>query len=160
MARGKSKGTVGFVGLGIMGGAFARNLVGAGWRVIGYDIDRKRCRALARAGVEIAKDAKQLAATAPIIITSLPKPQALAAAVAAILAASPRPRTVIETSTFSLDDKFAAERVLARAGHVMLDCPVSGTGAQAAVKDIVVYASGETRAIRRMRGLFSDFTRA
>src|SRR5262249_28251673 len=97
---------------------------------------------------------------APIIITSLPKPQALAATVAAILAASPRPRTVIETSTFSLDDKFAAERALARAGHVMLDCPVSGTGAQAAVKDIVVYASGDTRAIRRMRGRFSDFTRA
>src|SRR5262249_29231054 len=100
MARGKSKGTVGIAGLGIMGGAFARNLVGARWRVMGYDVDRKRCRTLARAGIEITKDAKQLAAMAPIIITSLPKPQALAATVAAILAASPRPRTVIETSTF------------------------------------------------------------
>ena len=73
----KAKGTVGIVGLGIMGGAFARNLVAAGWRVIGYDIDPNARRAVARAGVEIAKDAEDLVATAPIIITSLPKPDAL-----------------------------------------------------------------------------------
>jgi len=40
------KKTVGVVGLGIMGGAFARNLVGAGWRVIGYDIDPTKRREL------------------------------------------------------------------------------------------------------------------
>ena len=57
-----AKGKVGIVGLGIMGGAFASNLVDAGWRVIGYDIDPARRRALARAGVEIAKDARALAA--------------------------------------------------------------------------------------------------
>ena len=38
MASGK-KGAVGIIGLGIMGGAFAQNLLAAGWRVIGYDID-------------------------------------------------------------------------------------------------------------------------
>jgi prephenate dehydrogenase len=63
-----------FVGLGIMGGAFARNLVAAGWRVVGYDIDAARRRAMARAGIEIAEDAKTLAAEARTIITSLPKP--------------------------------------------------------------------------------------
>ena len=73
----RSKGTVGIVGLGIMGGAFARNLVAAGWRVVGYDIDPARRRALARAGVEIAPDVKALAAQVPTIITSLPKPSAL-----------------------------------------------------------------------------------
>ena len=57
----KGKGTVGIVGLGIMGGAFAKHLVDAGWRVIGYDIDKARCRALTRAGVEIAKDVSALA---------------------------------------------------------------------------------------------------
>ena len=50
----KKKGTVGVIGLGIMGGAFARNLIADGWRVIGYDIDPARRRALARAGVAIA----------------------------------------------------------------------------------------------------------
>src|SRR5262249_59967703 len=53
-----------------------------------------------------------------------------------------------------------AEAVLRKAGHVTLDCPVSGTGAQALVKDLVVYASGNSREIKKLRGLFSDFTRA
>src|SRR5207244_12911816 len=73
----RNKGTVGVIGLGIMGGAFAENLVAAGWRVVGYDIDAKRCRLLARAGVEIATDARDLAAEAAAIITSLPNPGAL-----------------------------------------------------------------------------------
>ena len=33
---------IGVVGLGIMGGAFARNLVAAGWRVIGCDVEPAR----------------------------------------------------------------------------------------------------------------------
>ncbi len=51
------KGVVGIIGLGIMGGSFAQNLVTAGWRVFGYDIAPERRRALARVGVEIAADA-------------------------------------------------------------------------------------------------------
>jgi L-threonate 2-dehydrogenase len=155
-----AKGKVGIVGLGIMGGAFAQNLVDAGWRVIGYDIDPVRRRALARAGVEIAKDAPALAAEVATIITSLPKPAALDATVQAIIAAGGRPRVVVEASTFAIDDKLRAERALRRAGHAMLDCPVSGTGAQARVKDLVIYASGEPRAIRRLRPLFSGYARA
>ncbi len=42
----------------------------------------------------------------------------------------------------------------------MLDCPVSGTGAQAKVKDLVIYASGDRKAIRRLRPLFAGFARA
>lgn len=155
-----AKGKVGVVGLGIMGGAFARNLVAAGWRVIGYDIDPTRRQALARAGVEIAPDAKALAAEVPTIITSLPKPAALEATVKAIVGAGVRRRVIVEASTFTIDDKLKAERALREAGHVMLDCPVSGTGAQARVKDLVIYASGEPRAIRQLRPLFSGYARA
>jgi 3-hydroxyisobutyrate dehydrogenase-like beta-hydroxyacid dehydrogenase len=155
-----AKGKVGVVGLGIMGGAFAKNLVAAGWRVVGYDIDPARRRALARAGVEIAKDTKALAAEVPTIITSLPKPAALDATVQAIIGARVRPRVIVEASTFTIDDKLRAERALRQAGHVMLDCPVSGTGAQAKVKDLVVYASGERAAIRKLRPLFAGFARA
>ena len=50
----KNKGTVGVIGLGIMGGAFAKNLAAAGWRVVGYDISAARRREAQRAGVEIA----------------------------------------------------------------------------------------------------------
>jgi L-threonate 2-dehydrogenase len=155
-----AKGNVGIVGLGIMGGAFARNLAAAGWRVVGYDIDAARRRAMARAGVEIAQDAKTLAAEVRTIITSLPKPAALDATVEAIVDARANRRVIVEMSTFAIDDKLAAERALRKAGHVMLDCPVSGTGAQAKVKDLVIYASGERQAIRRLRPLFATFARA
>lgn len=155
-----AKGKVGIVGLGIMGGAFARNLVAAGWRVVGYDTDAARRRAMARAGVEVANDVKTLAAAVDTIITSLPKPAALDATVTAIIDAHVRPRVIIEASTFTIDDKLKAERALRKAGHVMLDCPVSGTGAQAKVKDLVIYASGDRKAIRRLRALFAGFARA
>jgi L-threonate 2-dehydrogenase len=155
----RAKGTAGVVGLGIMGGAFARNLASAGWRVIGYDIDPKAKRAAARAGVELANDIADLAAKVPVIITSLPHPDALHDTVATIVAAKVKPRIVAEASTFTLDDKIKAEQALRKAGHTMLDCPISGTGSQARVKDIVVYASGDTRAIRRLKPMFAAFSR-
>ena len=151
----KRKGAVGIVGLGIMGGAFAGNLVAAGWRVIGYDIAPARRRALSRAGVEIAADAGEVARQSPTIILSLPKPAALAATVAAIVKADVPRRVVIEASTFKLEDKTVAEAALRKAGHVLLDCPVSGTGSQAKVKDLVIYASGGSAEIKRLRPLFA-----
>jgi 3-hydroxyisobutyrate dehydrogenase-like beta-hydroxyacid dehydrogenase len=155
----QQKGVVAVIGLGIMGGAFAQNLNAAGWRVIGYDTDASRRRALARAGGEGAADAGEAARQAPTIILSLPSPAALASTVAAIAASGASRRTVIEASTFAIEDKVAAEAVLRKAGHVMLDCPVSGTGEQAKSKDLVVYASGEAAAIKRLRPLFAAFTR-
>jgi L-threonate 2-dehydrogenase len=156
----KKKGAVGVVGLGIMGGAFAENLHAAGWRVIGYDVAPVRRRALARIGVEIVADAGEVARQAPTIILSLPKPAALAATVAAIAKAKVSRRVVIEASTFKLEDKAAADTVLRKAGHVLLDCPVSGTGIQAKMKDLAIYASGGSAEIKKLRPLFADFTRA
>jgi putative dehydrogenase len=151
---------VGVVGLGIMGGAFAQNLVKAGWHVVGHDIDPARRRAMAKAGVEIAADAKAVATEAQTIITSLPKPAALDATVKAIVEAHVGPRVIVEASTFTIDDKVRAERTLRKAGHVMLDCPISGTGSQAKTKDLVVYASGDSKAIRKLKPLFAGFARA
>lgn len=159
MAR-KNKGAVGVVGLGIMGGAFAENLRAAGWRVIGYDVAPARRRALARVGIEIADDAGEVGRQAPAVILSLPNPAALAATVVAIAKAKVPRRIVIEASTFKLEDKAAAEAVLRSAGHVLLDCPVSGTGIQAKTKDLVIYASGGPAEIKKLRPLFADFTRA
>jgi L-threonate 2-dehydrogenase len=156
----KQKGVVGIVGLGIMGGAFANNLHAAGWHVIGYDLDAKRRRALARTGIAIATDVGALVAAAPTIITSLPKASALAATVDAVVAANARRRVVIEASTFKLEDKEAAEARLREAGHVLLDCPISGTGFQAKTKDLVVYASGGAAEIKKLRPLFADFARS
>ena len=152
--------TVGIVGLGIMGGAFAKNLVAAGFHVVGFDIDPTARRAARKTGVELATDAAAVARAAPVIITSLPNPAALHATVAEIVAAKLPKRTIIEASTFTLADKLAAEEALTGAGHIALDCPVSGTGAQAKVKDLVIYASGEARAITKLKPVFLGIGRA
>ena len=116
------KGTVGIIGLGIMGGAFAQNLIAAGWRVIGYDVAADRRRALAKAGAEIAEDAVDVARKARVVLTSLPKPQALAQTAAAIAKAKLPRRVIVEMSTFTLEDKTRAEVTSRKAGHVILDC--------------------------------------
>jgi L-threonate 2-dehydrogenase len=159
MAAKRTKGTVGIIGLGIMGGAFAKNLAAAGWRVVGYDISAARRREAARAGVEIARNAVELAAAVPTILTSLPKPQALMDTVRAIAAAKLPRKLLVEMGTFAIADKEKAARALAKAGHVMLDSPVSGTGSQAKERDLVFYASGDSRLIKRLRPMFQAFGR-
>jgi len=155
----KNKGTVGIIGLGIMGGAFAKNLAAAGWRVVGYDISAARRREARRAGVEIAGDAAEVAAAVPTVLTSLPKPQALMDTVRKIAAAKLPRKLLVEMSTFAISDKEKAARALAKAGHLMLDTPVSGTGSQAKNRDLIFYASGGPHLIKRLRPLFEAFGR-
>jgi 3-hydroxyisobutyrate dehydrogenase-like beta-hydroxyacid dehydrogenase len=152
-------GTVGVIGLGIMGGAISKNLIERGWRVFGTDLDPVKCAALTEAGGVACPDVAAVCENASVILTSLPSPYALAA-VAAAIAATPAQRIVVETSTMALSDKTAANDVLAAAGHTLLDCTLSGTGAQAVNRDLVVYASGDPTAIADQMPLFADFTRA
>ena len=159
MSLAKSNKTVGVIGLGIMGGSFARNLLAAGWRVVGFDVDAGKRKELAKAGIEIAGDAKALAAAVPIVITSLPKPEALITTVKAIAAAGFLHRIVAECSTFTIEDKEKAEKALRAAGHVMLDCPVSGTGSQARTGDLVIYASGDPKSVAKVKPVFAGFSR-
>jgi 3-hydroxyisobutyrate dehydrogenase-like beta-hydroxyacid dehydrogenase len=151
--------TVGIVGLGIMGGAIARNLRERGWRVVGVDIDADRRTVLAADGVEIAPDVGSLAHEVPVILTSLPSPKALQSVAAELAAAAVPKRIVVELSTFAVDDKLAFATAMEVAGHVPLDCPLSGTGAQAAVRDLVVYASGDRAAVESCASLFADFAK-
>jgi 3-hydroxyisobutyrate dehydrogenase-like beta-hydroxyacid dehydrogenase len=151
--------TVGIVGLGIMGGAIAHNLVDRGWQVIGFDTDAARRAELALANVTIAGDAGQVARDAPIIMTSLPTPAAVADVAHEIANSGQSPRIVVELSTLTIADKLRFEAILKKAGHIALDCPLSGTGAQAKVRDLVVYASGDGHAIARCAGLFSAFAK-
>jgi L-threonate 2-dehydrogenase len=151
--------TVGIVGLGIMGGAIARNLVDRGWHVIGFDTDPARCTELSKANVTIAAEIAQLTRDAPIVMTSLPSPAAVELVAHAIARSGQPRRIVVELSTLSLADKLRFEAILEQAGHIALDCPLSGTGAQAKVRDLVVYASGDTVAIAKCMNLFADFAK-
>jgi 3-hydroxyisobutyrate dehydrogenase/glyoxylate/succinic semialdehyde reductase len=151
--------TVGIVGLGIMGSAIARNLVERGWNVIGFDIDAARRDELATAGVAIAGGVKQIAHDAPIIMTSLPSAAAADDVAQTIADSGHSPRIVVELSTLKIADKLQFEDILKKAGHIALDCPLSGTGAQAKTRDLVVYASGDSDAISQCTGLFADFAK-
>ena len=150
---------VGIIGLGIIGGAIARNLVDRGWRVIGFDIDATRRAELGLAGVTIAADVGQVARDAPVVMTSLPTPEAVADVAQTIAKSGQSPRIVVELSTLTLADKLSFESILNRAGHIALDCPLSGTGAQAKNRDLVVYASGDSNAIAQCESLFADFAK-
>jgi L-threonate 2-dehydrogenase len=151
---------VGIVGLGIMGSAMALNLVDRGWQVVGFDTDAGKRADMAAAGVTIVASAAEVARQAAHIITSLPTPKALDA-VAAEIAGSGVPtgsgaRIVMETSTMTLADKLRFGATLTAAGHIPLDCPLSGTGAQAKVRDLIVYASGDSAAIAQVMPIFAD----
>ena len=159
MATKKKKGTVGVIGMGIMGGAFARNLAADGWRVIGYDPSKQAAAAAKRAGVEIAGKAAEVARKAPIVLTSLPKPAALQAVARELAAAKLPKRTLVEMSTFMIEDKEKARDALEKAGHTVIDCPVSGTGSQAADRDLVFYASGDKATIKKLDKMFQAFGR-
>jgi 3-hydroxyisobutyrate dehydrogenase-like beta-hydroxyacid dehydrogenase len=154
---------IGQVGLGIMGGAFAKHLLPAGYHVVGYDVAPAALKALTRAGGEAAASGAEVAARTKIIITSLPSPAAMEDAFFGKLgiAVGARPGSiVIEASTMTLELKERIRRRLARRGVTLLDCPISGTGAQAAAKDIAVYASGTRSAYHRCRPVFEGFARS
>ena len=151
--------TVGIIGLGIMGGAISRNLIERGWAVIGFDTEPLRRRELDRSGVTIADGAGSVAARAAIIMTSLPNADAANAVATQIAGCGQPARIVVELSTLTIADKLHFKAILEPAGHIALDCPLSGTGAQAAVRDLVVYASGDSAAIAKCRDLFADFAK-
>jgi len=153
---------VGLLGLGIMGSAIAPNLLKAGFEVVGFDpdpISRERLRTLGGSPVD---SPLAVAQAAEVLISLLPSPQALNDVIQGpegLLASGRSGLILIESSTLAIADKLAAQAAGAHA-VVMLDCPLSGTGAQAANKDLVVYASGDTAAIARCRSVFDGFARS
>jgi 3-hydroxyisobutyrate dehydrogenase-like beta-hydroxyacid dehydrogenase len=151
--------TVGIIGLGIMGGAIARNLIEGGWRVVGFDTDPAKCSELAEAGVAIVESVALVARSVPVIMTSLPTPAAVENVARQIADSGQPQRIVIELSTLTLADKLRFEAILKGAGHIPLDCPLSGTGAQAKMRDLIVYASGDSAAIASCLPLFADFSK-
>jgi len=148
------------IGIGIMGSAMSFNLGRAGFRLVGYDAMPKQRAAHARAGGIAAGSPRAVAKRSGIIITSLPSAHALAEVAAELAASTRRGTIVIETSTLAIAVKEAARNVLAKRGVVLLDCPLSGTGAQARVKDLIVYASGDRAAYRKTVPVLQGFTRA
>lgn len=154
---------IGLVGIGIMGTAYATNLLERGMSVSGWDIDETRREALRELGGVPAESIAQMVAGCDIVLCALPSTKALSDAVegpAGVLAGAHAGLILVEMSTFPLAAKEHAKAVLEPAGVLVVDAPVSGTGAQAARGDIVVYASGDAAAIRQLSGVFAAIAKA
>jgi 3-hydroxyisobutyrate dehydrogenase-like beta-hydroxyacid dehydrogenase len=152
--------TVGMIGLGIMGSAMSYNLGRAGFRVVGYDVAPGARAAHKRAGGVPVKSPRDVANRADIIITSLPSARALADVAAELAKSARRGTVVLETSTLPIETKTAARDTLAKRGVILLDCPLSGTGAQARAKDLLIYVSGERSAYGKIAPVLPGFTSA
>ena len=154
--------SVGMVGLGIMGSAMSKNLMAAGFQVVGYDVEPGRLRFHTDSGGRSANSPIEVAEQVDTLVTSLPSVAALEAVISGVGGLSESRNenlTVIETSTLPLTAKVWARDTLAALGVTMLDCPLSGTGAQAQTKDIVMYVSGDQATAVRMAPVLEGFTR-
>jgi 3-hydroxyisobutyrate dehydrogenase-like beta-hydroxyacid dehydrogenase len=151
---------VGVIGLGIMGSAMSGNLAKAGFTVYGYDpVDKARSK-LAKAGGTACASATEVARQARFLVLSLPNEAALDQVCEDLIAAGRRKLIAAETSTLPEAAKQRAHERLASHGITLLDCPLSGTGAQALSRDLAVYASGDAAAIQAMAPIFEGFARA
>ncbi|MBT7955268.1 MAG: NAD(P)-dependent oxidoreductase [Rhodospirillaceae bacterium] len=151
---------VGIVGLGIMGGSFAKNLRETGFEVCGFDIVEENVQALVELGGSAAMSPKDVAEQADVVITSLPSIPAFHDVMTGedgLKDAAKDGLIVIECSTLPIEDKQAAHDALEEAGSILLDCPISGTGAQAVTKDLSVYVSGKDSAAEKCQPVFNGF---
>ncbi len=151
---------VGVIGLGIMGSAIVANLVQAGFDVIGTDIIAGRCSELARAGGTAVADAGEVGRRCRRIILSLPSVDPLDLVCGQLCNSCAAGTIVTETSTLPLAAKERCRAALEIKSVVLLDCPLSGTGAQAKSRDLAVYASGDTLAIREVMAILKGFARS
>jgi len=67
--------TVGFVGLGTIGGVVARNIQKAGYAMVVFDIVPEAARTLVECGARLANSAAEVARGSQVVFTSLPGPR-------------------------------------------------------------------------------------
>jgi 3-hydroxyisobutyrate dehydrogenase-like beta-hydroxyacid dehydrogenase len=158
--------SVGVIGLGIMGSAMATNLQASGFAVTGIDVNPAARKKMTPKLSKVGTTPGMLVGKTDHIIASLPSVAALMTVCEELASQAVKQGlakgslVVAETSTLPIEDKLAARKILAKAGIKMIDAPLSGTGAQAKVRDVTVYASGEAGPIRHMTEVFKGFSRS
>ena len=155
-----SKPKVGILGLGIMGSAMAKNLISAQFDVYGFDPAPKAQKNFKAAGGLLCQSSKEVATHVDLMICSLPNSAALMAAAHEISSSGKKGLIIAETSTLDLTDKEKARDILAQFKITLLDCPLSGTGAQAKTKDVSIYSSGPAASVKKMAHVFEGFSKA
>jgi 3-hydroxyisobutyrate dehydrogenase-like beta-hydroxyacid dehydrogenase len=147
---------IGFVGLGHMGQAMARNLLKAGHHVIAYNRTRSKAEELAAEGAEVA-ETPSAACRGEAVLTMLADDRAVEGVVLGddgILAALGPSKAHISMSTISVALSERLAEAHGKAGQVYLAAPVFGRPDVAAAGKLFVVAAGAADAIARHQALF------
>ncbi|MEP3430210.1 MAG: 3-hydroxyisobutyrate dehydrogenase [Roseibium sp.] len=121
--------TVGFIGLGNMGGPMAINLIKAGHKVLGFDLSDAALATHADAGGVIAASVAELAAAADVIVTMLPAGKhvrQIYQGVEGILENAKLGTLLIDSSTIDVESARVVSGAATDKGMSMVDAPVSG----------------------------------
>ena len=149
--------TIGFIGLGHMGGPMAINLAKAGYTVHGFDLVPEAVAKATDAGVIAVASVAEAATGADVVITSLPN-GALVLGVyrgdEGILARAKPGALLIDTSTIDVDDARTASAEAAAAGLLHLDAPVSGGVVGAAAGTLAFMVGGSEEAFAAAAPVF------
>lgn len=145
---------VGFIGLGVMGGPMARNLLRAGHRVRAFDVDPTALEAIRSRGAAAAGSSREAADGVEYVITMLPTGDHVAEAVfgrdgaAASLAAN---SLLIDMSTGLPAHFDAAAARLESMGRRMIDAPVGRTSDEAESGELLIMVGGYAADVKRAR---------
>jgi 3-hydroxyisobutyrate dehydrogenase-like beta-hydroxyacid dehydrogenase len=153
--------TVGLIGLGAMGGSYAKHLLASGYQVFGVDPDKNNRNLFSSLGGLILDNINDLTKKCKIIILSLPTVPIFKDVIKEIENNKSLLETkiIIDMNTISLEDKLEAKNKLKKFKIELIDAPVSGTGAQAKLKDLVVMSSGSKKVVSECEGIFNSFAR-
>lgn len=152
MADSSSEAPVGVIGLGAMGMGMARRLVGAGFRVQGYDVRPEAVAALAAAGGQATASPAEAARGADLLlvmVVSAAQAEATLFGERGAVPALPEGAVVMLSSTVPASAAVAIGKRLAATGHLLLDAPVSGGVVGAESGRLTIMASGAPEAFAK-----------
>ena len=143
---------VGFVGLGIMGGPMAANLLKAGFKVTVWNRNPKRMQALLEMGATGAGSPAEVAAASEVTVscvTNSPDVEAVALGPGGIAEGAARGNVYIDCSTIAPGVARSVAATLAEHGIEMLDAPVSGGDVGARAGTLAIMVGGEATVFER-----------
>ena len=151
---------IGLIGLGAMGGAYAKHLLKNNFKCFGIDLDKNNIlKFIKLGGQEITYD--ELFNKVEIVLTSLPSLNAYKDVLNNLkrLGKNNPKKIILDMNTISIDDKNMFKNEIIGLNIDMLDSPVSGTGAQAWEADLTVFASGSKELIDKCMNIFKAFSK-
>lgn len=145
--------TIGFIGVGDMGGPMARRLLDAGYPLIVHDISEASLEPILAAGAVKAADAEEVASKAETVMICLNSLNAIRE-VAAAAARGSLIRTFIDLSTTGPTFAREVREIFAGTEVSMLDCPVSGAMKGAEEGTLSLMISGDEPVFQSVRPMF------